>query len=101
MAVSLDFLSTQFTRLLEELRQMKVSQELDRDENRRRIDRAVEVMGSTLGRFEASWEIGLQEMTQRIDSLEKRLGQVDGKLDTMSAQLSRIEQFIVGIAKPT
>ena len=80
MAVSLDFLSTQYARLLEELRQMRVAQELDRDENRRRIDRAVEVMGATLGRFEAGWQIGLQEVSERLEGMDERLARSEGLL---------------------
>ena len=99
MAVSLDFLSSQFTKILEELRQLRTTIEIDIDraENRRAqatsrlehqqfSDDLTGIISKTMGGFEASWQIGLQEMTERIDAIEQ----------TMTQRFDRIEQLIAG-----
>lgn len=68
--VSLDFLSSQYARIIEELRGLKTVIDVDRMENRRRGDDLTQVLAATMGRFEASWQLGFEAIETRLERIE-------------------------------
>lgn len=68
--ISLDFLSSQYARIIEELRGLKTVIDVDRMENRRRGDDLTQVLAATMGRFEASWQLGFEAIETRLERIE-------------------------------
>ena len=96
MAVSLDFLSAQFTKLLEEYRRTQLENEQDR-EHVRQLVRGFNV---EFAKLDARVEVGLIELSERFDLLERemserhshlseRLARVDEKLDRIIRMMDR------------
>lgn len=71
MAVSLDFLSAQFTRLLEEYRRTQLENEQDR-EHVRQLVRGFNV---EFAKLDARVEVGLIELSERFDLYERELSE--------------------------
>lgn len=98
MTVTLDFLGSQFAKILEEFRVMKVDVAIDR-----RTNAALQQeLTAQLGRIDAKFEIGLQEITQRIDGIEEQIKDLDqrhvmalavisDKLDTILGKVRLLE----------
>lgn len=98
MAVSLDFLSSQFTKLLEEYRRTQLENEQDR-EHVRQLVRGFNV---EFAKLDARVEVGLIELSERFDQyhadLSDRLSSIAEQLDRFHKRQDRIETLLLDIA---
>jgi hypothetical protein len=85
--VSLDFLSSQVGRVLNELREIRVRGDVDRSEFRAVLDARNTEIARALGGLDAKLEMGFAAQDNRIDALEARLGEIRTVLDDIARKI--------------
>jgi uncharacterized protein YPO0396 len=77
MAVSLDFMSSQFERLIAELRENKVIADLDRRNARTAQDNVAVETARAIGQMDARLEMAVAHLDERLDMIDTRLDRIE------------------------
>jgi hypothetical protein len=75
--ISLDLLSTQFTRILQEYRRTQ----LENDQDREYVKQLVRGFNTEFAKLDARVEMGFIDLSERLDQIDERLNLLNGKLD--------------------
>lgn len=92
MAVSLDFMSSQFERLIAELRENKVIADLDRRNARTAQDNLAIETARAIGQMDSKLEMAVAHLDERLDILEVGLQQLSTQLADIAESLNMLVQ---------
>lgn len=74
--ISLDLLSTQFTRILQEYRRTQ----LENDQDREYVKQLVRGFNTEFAKLDARVEMGFIDLSERLDQLESKIDQIIDRL---------------------
>ena len=81
--VSMDFVSSQMARLIDEVRQLRAVGDIDRANARSLNDNTVAAITRHVGALDAKLEIGLADIQHQLDRIEALMQQQLDRIETL------------------